>query len=91
MFKPPFKKGNEEREPSLSMELLPPNEQKKNMFSDNQQKELCTLEDICNISVGGEDWNRIELSRRNGIPLYFMMNGRLEAMAFLSHLSGYYR
>ena len=91
----------EEREPVLEME--PAAENNKARYSGGNAVRLCTVEELCNISVGGsvndgddgdgdhDDVTRIELSRKSGIPVYLRMGSKQEALSFLSHLSGYYR
>jgi serine/threonine protein kinase len=56
----------------------------------------CPVEEICyvasNIGGGGNSEGvSLEISRKNGIPLYLKMTSRQEFMSFVSHLSGYYR
>ncbi|XP_050456065.1 tyrosine-protein kinase hopscotch [Cataglyphis hispanica] len=54
-------------------------------------KTLCTIEDLCFISIR-ED-NTVEISRKTGIPSYLKFKGRTNKMlmSFVSALDGYYR
>ena len=94
----------EEREPALDMEPASENNKHHRHHHANASSRLCSVEELCNISVGGgggnseedelvdsDDVTRIELSRKSGIPVYLKMGSRQEALSFLSHLSGYYR
>ncbi|KAL0279111.1 UNVERIFIED_CONTAM: hypothetical protein PYX00_000731 [Menopon gallinae] len=50
---------------------------------------LCTIDDLCYISVRKE--GTVEISRKNGIPFYFSFNSKLTMYSFVSLLDGYYR
>jgi len=51
--------------------------------------EVATIDQICNIAV--QDPKSIEISRKNGVPLYFRLSGPCETNSFLALLCGYYR
>lgn len=82
IFRPPGK----DQEPSLDMEPLP-------FRPRDKRKELCLLDQLSHISVEERDDGviAIQLARKNGIPFYMTMNSKFEALAFLSHVCGYYR
>jgi len=50
---------------------------------------VASIDQICNIAV--HDPSNIELSRKNGIPLYFRLMTPSDTTAFLALLCGYYR
>ena len=84
IFKPPFMNRSEPFE-SIEPELLAETESKK-----RERKSLCSLEEIVSISESENDL-QLEISRKNGIPLYLKMDSKAEMGSFLSLLSGYYR
>jgi Janus kinase 2/BCL2-associated athanogene 2 len=51
---------------------------------------ICNISEICNIALCRDDAS-IEISRKNGIPLYFRLGSQGEAASLLSLLCGYYR
>ncbi|TRY68639.1 hypothetical protein TCAL_08883, partial [Tigriopus californicus] len=73
-------------EPNLEMEPLP-------FRPRDKRKELCLIDQLSQISVEERDDGviGIQLARKNGIPFYMNMNSKMEALAFLSHVCGYYR
>ncbi len=83
VLKPPFKRESppfEETEPALEAASA----------EDGRSELLCTLEDVCNISLD-EDGTGLELARRNGIPLRLAVRTRMEGRDLISHLAGFYR
>lgn len=53
---------------------------------------LATVEDICYINLSEvAEGHRLELARRNGIPLVFVFKDRPRVLSFLGHVCGYYR
>nr|XP_022913814.1 tyrosine-protein kinase hopscotch [Onthophagus taurus] len=49
---------------------------------------ICSLEDIAFISIRD---NTVELSRKNGIPIYLFFKKEPEMYSFVSYVDGYYR
>ena len=88
IFRPPFKDTNspfEEKEPTLVMM------EEMNGKKIGQEHHVCLIEELCNISVRRDDQTGLEISRKNGIPIYFTMNSQADSLSFLSLMSGYYR
>jgi len=54
-----------------------------------ERKVLATIGQICNIAL--KDGENIEISRKNGIPIYYRLSSLNETFSFLSLLCGYFR
>ncbi|XP_067002399.1 tyrosine-protein kinase hopscotch [Anabrus simplex] len=54
-----------------------------------QWQQLCTIEDLCYISVRND--GTVEISRKNGIPMYLKFQSIPLMFSFVSLLDGYYR
>jgi len=54
-----------------------------------QKSVIASIDQICNIAV--QDPTNIEISRKNGVPLYFQLDSDTETTSLLSLLCGYYR
>lgn len=53
---------------------------------------LCSIEDLCFISLSHEDqYGNIEISRKNGVPIYIRTYSVLDMISLVSLLDGYYR
>ncbi|XP_065205538.1 tyrosine-protein kinase hopscotch [Planococcus citri] len=50
---------------------------------------VCSIDDLCYLNIRKE--GTIEISRKNGIPLYLQFHPISEMMSFVSLLDGYYR
>lgn len=50
---------------------------------------LCTIEELCYISVRKD--GTVEISRKNGIPFSLKFNSIFAMLSFVSLLDGYYR
>ncbi|KAL1130072.1 hypothetical protein AAG570_013015 [Ranatra chinensis] len=50
---------------------------------------ICTIEDLCYVSLRSD--GSIELSRKNGIPVYLKLNSINSMISLVSLLDGYYR
>ena len=77
---------------------LESDESSSSSSSSSNVQRLCTIEDICHMTVRQEQlsssnaaYPEIEISRKNGIPVYFRFRSQLECMSFLGQLTGYYR
>ncbi|XP_013776331.1 tyrosine-protein kinase JAK2-like [Limulus polyphemus] len=57
--------------------------------SKNTKRHICTIEDLCFISMRND--GTVEINRRNGIPQHFRFNGVDVMHSFISLLDGYYR
>ena len=55
----------------------------------DKSTEIATIDQICNIAV--QDATSIEISRKNGVPLYFRLQSACDTTSFLALLCGYYR
>ncbi|XP_077293855.1 tyrosine-protein kinase hopscotch [Arctopsyche grandis] len=51
---------------------------------------LCTIDELCFMSMR-RDSNTIEISRKNGIPVYLMFPIKADMFSFVSLCDGYYR
>ena len=76
---------------------VPPHEERSGLLSaviESTQEEinLCTIEEICNISTtANESTVNVEIARRNGVPIYLAIRSSERASSLLTALCGYYR
>ncbi len=91
-FRPPYKSESppfEEREPAIEVDYA---DGSAGQRGGRGAEVLCTLEDVCNISVNeGDNGCGLELARRNGVPIHIWMPTGMEGRDFVSHVAGYYR
>lgn len=59
------------------------------IFFAKEWHHICTIEDLCTISLKKD--LQIEISRKNGIPIYLAFKSLEEMYSFVSCLDGYYR
>uniref|UniRef100_A0A1B6DNP3 non-specific protein-tyrosine kinase n=2 Tax=Clastoptera arizonana TaxID=38151 RepID=A0A1B6DNP3_9HEMI len=57
--------------------------------SQKQIHHLCSIEDLCFITVRSD--GTIEIARKNGVPIYLKFGSILTMFSFVSLLDGYYR
>ncbi|XP_033221595.1 tyrosine-protein kinase hopscotch isoform X2 [Belonocnema kinseyi] len=82
-----FQKGGDN---SLTRVLLRVNADKIDYLDvDDKWITLCTIEDLCTVSISSNF--TVEISRRIGIPLYLKFNSSVLLLSFVSALDGYYR
>ena len=90
----PFKseeKPFEELEPTVVMEELEkPSSRAKSSMLKEEEKQICTIEELCYISVA-DSGKGIQLGRKNGTHVCFAFAKQAQARSFLTLLSGYYR
>lgn len=80
---PPFKQTVppfDEQEPYICLET--------ENVCDEEEKYVCSIEELCNISLKG---SCIEIARKNGTMKYFSLEAKDQMYSLLSLLSGYYR
>ena len=82
---------------------VPPFEERNGLLSAVNQStledmELCTIEEICNISTTSMDSSKesaapvnVEIARKNGVPIYLSIPSTSIALSLLTTLCGYYR
>lgn len=58
-------------------------------FSFQEWQEICSIQDLCFISIRKD--GTVEISRKNGIPYYLKFNSVPVMLSFVSLLDGYYR
>ena len=90
----PFKseeKPYEELEPTVTIEEHKVGNSKKNkvVLLENE-KQICTIEELCYISVDDSE-KGIQLGRKNGTHICFVFQKKEDARSFLTLISGYYR
>jgi hypothetical protein len=51
---------------------------------------VCSIEEVCFVSIRKSD-NRMEISRINGVPQYFLMESEESMKSCVGVLNGYYR
>ncbi|KAI5736172.1 hypothetical protein M8J76_000642 [Diaphorina citri] len=53
---------------------------------------LCSIEDLCFISISHDaQFGNVEISRKNGVPIYIKMYSVYDMISLVSLLDGYYR
>ena len=89
----PFKseeKPFDEKEPTVVMEEGKPSSRTIGSILKEEEKQICTVEELCYISVA-DSGKGIQLGRKNGTHVCFEFSKQAQARSFLTLVSGYYR